>query len=820
MPGIPYTIQEIAQAGGARDLFQGEFSPDPIKYIAYDTRRISHGAETLFVALRTDNRDGHAFIPEALKLGVKNFLTEQAIEASGINYALCDDCLDSLQLWARHHRSRFDYPVIAITGSNGKTTVKEWLASLLDLQFQIAKSPMSYNSQLGVALSLLQLHPAADLAIIEAGISLPGEMAILQEMIHPTLGVFTHFGPAHREGFESESDKLQEKLQLFQEVETLLLGSWQQEVMAYAQQSGVSIRSVGKQKTDALKVLGESATDDGWEITLQAGKEKALCLIPLGGEAAKENALLAILVATQLGISLSEILSRLPLLQPVEMRSEMVTDNPDITIINDSYNSDPDSVRNAFGLLMQTRSQEKHQIILSDIPHLGEQQESIQQALLNEAMELVGESHVRTVGEVFASMDHAYRYRNTEELLAALQYEDFVDSTVLLKGARKYAFEQIIPRLTHKANATYLKINLNALARNFRFLKSQLPEGTMSMCMVKAFSYGSGSWEIAQALEREGASYLVVAYASEAITLRQNHIRLPIMVMNPDLSSIEDLIQFGIEPEVSNFLFLERYVRAARLAGLKSYPLHLKLETGMGRLGFVETDLDQLGEFLTQHPDIQVVSVMSHLAAADEASEDLFSHHQVQRFEQMYAYLRDTIGLFALRHILNTAGILRFPQYAMEMVRMGIGLYGINPAGEEDKLEEIGSLYSLISQIQTYPRGSSIGYGRSQYAERETRIATIPIGYADGIPRAVSNGKMYFLVRGKKAPIFGRVCMDMLMLDVTEIPSAQAGDEVVIFGHQGEQYLSVNDLAIAAETIAYEILVRISPRVRRVYVRE
>lgn len=820
MPGIPYTIQEIAQAGGARDLFQGEFSPNPIKYIAFDTRRISHGAETLFVALKTDNRDGHAFIPQALKLGVKNFLTEQPIAEADINFALCDDCLDSLQLWARYHRSRFDYPVIAITGSNGKTTVKEWLASLLDMQFQIAKSPMSYNSQLGVALSLLQLHPAADLAIIEAGISLPGEMAVLQEMIHPTLGVFTHFGPAHKEGFDSEAHKLQEKLLLFQEVETLLLGSRQKEVMEKVMEANIPIRTVGKTESDSLKVLNEKLIDKGWEINLQIGTREETCLIPLAGEAAKENALLAILVAVQLGISVDEIKSRLPHLQPVEMRTEMVTDNPDITIINDSYNSDPDSVRNAFGILMQTRSQEKHQIILSDIPHLGEQQDRIQKQLLQEAIALVGESRVHTVGEVFAGMDHVHRFRTTEELLQAIRYEDFLDSVVLLKGARAYAFEQIIPRLTHKPNATFLKINLDALTRNYRYLKSQVPEGTMSMCMVKAFAYGSGTWEIAQALEREGANYLVVAYSSEAIALRQNHIRLPIMVMNPDLSSIEDLIQFGIEPEVSNFVFLERYVRAARLAGLTSYPLHLKLETGMGRLGFSEKDLDQLCEYLLQHPDIQLVSVMSHLAAADEPGEDEFSHHQVHRFEQMYAYLRDKIGLVAFRHILNTAGILRFPQYAMEMVRMGIGLYGVNPGEGEHELEEIGSLHSLISQIQTYPPGTSIGYGRSQYAERETRIATIPIGYADGIPRAVSKGKASFLVRGKKAPIFGRVCMDMLMLDVTDIPSAQAGDEVVIFGQQGSQHLSVNDLASAAGTIPYEILVRISPRVRRVYVRE
>ncbi|RMG69867.1 MAG: bifunctional UDP-N-acetylmuramoyl-tripeptide:D-alanyl-D-alanine ligase/alanine racemase [Bacteroidetes bacterium] len=820
MLGTPYTIQEIAEATLARDLFQGLPERQSLRYIAYDTRRISHGRETVFVALRTANRDGHDFIPEAMARGVRSFIVDRPLAIPEIQYALVDDTLEALQIWALQHRQRFEYPVIGITGSNGKTTVKEWLATLLEADFQLVKSPMSYNSQLGVALSLLQMRPGADLALIEAGVSRQGEMAVLEEMIRPTLGIFTHLGPAHAEGFASEAEKLHEKAGLFARAGAVLARSAQAEVLAELKDLGIPLHTVGEHPGDQLQVRTLRTDPDSWYAEVQEPDRRWPFSFPARSRADRTNVLLAILAARHLGLSPEVIQSRLPLLYPVEMRSELITDNPEITLINDSYNCDPDSVRNALNLLRHTKVQARRIAILTDIPHQGVQQVEVQQQLLDEARAIADE--VITVGPVFAGMnDGADRsFETTEALLAAIRYEDFVDSTVLLKGARAFALERVLPRLQRKLNATHFAVNLRQLGENFRLLKAQLPPQTRTMGMVKALAYGSGTWEIAAELAQTGVDYLAVAFASEAIELREAGIELPIMVMNPDPSSLEALIQYDIEPEVSNLDLLRQYLRAIRLTDRTRYRIHLKIETGMGRLGFRYEALPELVAFIRQHPDLEIVSVLTHLAAADDPAEDAFSATQVQRFEAAYAYLQAELGLFAWRHVLNTAGILRFPAWAFEMVRMGIGLYGLAPVDTGLDLQEIGSLRSLITQIQTHPAGSGIGYGRAQVTTRKSRIATLPIGYADGIPRSVGEGKAHFLLRGQRVPTFGRICMDMLMLDVTDVPEAQAGDEVVLFGWQGETFLSVAELAEAAGTIPYEILVRISPRVRRVYVRD
>jgi Alr-MurF fusion protein len=823
--GLPYTLTEIAQAAWALDLFQGEYAPEPLHYVAFDSRAISHGPQTLFVALKTANRDGHDFIPDALAKGVRNFLTDRDLPYPEVNYAQCADTLEALQTWARYHRLRFSYPVLALTGSNGKTIIKEWLATLLEREFQLVKSPMSYNSQLGVALSLLQMHPQADLAIIEAGISQAGEMEVLAEMIQPTLGLLTHMGSAHAEGFASEKEKLAEKLQLFASVDRLLASSRQQAVQPALQALGRPLVRIGTQAADDWQLLDPQREESGWKVELKSREGKSFAAhIPLNSEADLENASLAFLAAVELGLAPETAAERLSLLYPVQMRTEIITDNPEVTLINDSYNSDVDAVRNALQLLADTSAQPHRSVILSDIPHLGERQEATQRQILAEAEALAGPERVYTVGPVFARLRPARAYPDTEALLQALRYEDFVQSTVLLKGARSFALERVIPLLSRRLNATYFRLDLDALVHNYRYLKARLPAETRTMCMVKAYGYGSGSWEIARVLEREGATYLAVAYASEGIELRQARIGLPIMVMNPDWSSLEALLRYDLEPQVSNLAFLEKFLRVARLSERRSHRIHLKLETGMGRLGFREADLPALIERLAQQPDVEVVSTLSHLSAADDPAEDAFSQQQAERFLRMVQQLQQALGIVPFRHLLNTAGLLRLPAFSFDMVRLGLGLYGINPVPELSEvsgaLQEMGSLHSTLTQVQTYPAGTSIGYGRSQYTKRTTRIATVPVGYADGIPRALSNGKASFLVRGQPAPIFGRVCMDMLMLDVTDIPEVQAGDEVVLFGQQGEAFLPVTELAKAAGTIPYEILVRISPRVRRVYVQE
>ena len=735
MLGLPYRIDQIAPLAHAADLFQGQMSPGALRYVAFDTRTISHGPETLFVALKTGNRDGHTFIEAAIEKGVSNFLVDRKLPYKDINYILAANPLGSLQLWAMHHRSRFSYPVIGITGSNGKTTVKEWLATLLEQQFQVVKSPMSYNSQLGVALSVLQMHPDADMALIEAGISRPGEMEVLRQIIQPTLGILTHMGNAHAEGFVSEDQKLQEKLLLFEEVETVLSTSLQPEVLRVLDAQHFSLQTIGRREQDTL-CISEMRTEQGWHIRWREPAGQGEYRLPLSGESDLENALIAILAARFLEVEPAAIAARLPLLYPIDMRTELITDNPQITLINDSYNSDVDSVRNAFRLLQSTSAQPHRHIILTDIPHQGAAQETVHRSLLAEAIQLAGAERVRTIGPVFLGLGHPLSYPTTEALIKDFRYGDFVNSTVLLKGARRFELEQLIPLFNQQLNATWLKVDLNALSHNFRTLKSLAPPGVKTMCMVKAFSYGSGSWEIARELEKEGATYLTVAYASEGVELRNANIQLPIMVMNADAASIPALLRFDIEPEVHSIDFLERYVRAARMAERSSYRIHLKLETGMGRLGFHEGELDTLIECIARYPDLQVVSVMSHLAAADDPAADDFSMQQIATFQRMYSRLQAALGLQAFCHILNTAGLIRFVQYAMDMVRLGIGLYGIDPTARALDLREIGSLHSRISQVRDYPAGSSISYGRSQFAKRESRIAVVPIGYADEIGRA------------------------------------------------------------------------------------
>ncbi|MFN0201457.1 MAG: alanine racemase [Bacteroidia bacterium] len=799
MLGIHYTLPEIAQMIEALDLFQGAEAQYPLQMLAFDTRNIMQGEETLFIALKTQYRDGHDFIEKAIEKGVKNFLVDRHLNFTGVNYILVENTLDSLQIWAMRHRQRFTYPVIGITGSNGKTIVKEWLTTLLEPNYQIVKSPMSYNSQLGVAISLLQMSEQSQLAIIEAGISKPQEMEILAEMIQPTIGIFTHIGNAHSENFTSLKEKINEKWKLFSTCDAIFCTDNKQlaSPVLQANQSFSTFADLPENLTTFFKKCPNLPT-----------------------KADKENAALASLVALHLGLDRDLLCERLPLLYPILMRVEMITDNPRITIINDSYNSDRDSVMNAFQVLKFTHSHATKKVILSDMQHQGKAQVKLQKEVLAIAEKLLGKENVYTIGEVFCTLRTENTYPSTQNFIQQFDNKAFQDCVLLIKGARNFELERLIPLFNPKLNASIFKINLNYLSQNLRYFKSLLPQHTKMMCMVKAFSYGSGTWEVAEVLQKESVDYLAVAYTSEAVELREKGIKLPIMVMNPEASNMLSLAKYNIQPEIYEFDLLEKYLRAARLAGLTTYPIHLKFDTGMGRLGFSEEDLPHLFQYLTQYPDIQVVSLMTHLAAADDESADAFTLQQLERFEKIWRTFAQTLGITPLRHALNSAGILRFPQYAWDMVRLGVGLYGINPTNlpePSQRLKEIGTLQTLISQIHSYPENTSVGYGRSQFTHRESRIATVPIGYADGILRCLGNGKTQFWLHGKPAPTFGRVCMDMLMLDVTDIPEAKIGDTVLIFGENNSDQQSVNAIAAAANTISYEILTRISPRVRRVY---
>lgn len=817
--GIPHTIQEIASAGAGIDLFQGIWPADPVRYLSFDSRTIAHGSQTLFLALKTANRDGHDFIEAAYQKGVRHFITEQPLPYRDVNYVLVDNTLEFVQRWAYQHRIRMEgIPVIALTGSNGKTTVKEWAATLMEEDFSIVKSPMSYNSQLGVAISLLQLRPGADIALIEAGISEQGEMASLAAMIQPEAGVLTHMGDAHQAGFNSEAHKLSEKLLLFQGANWVLTSDNQSSVTT--QHPDLPWKLAGAHSSSTVCISEVRETSAGWELTLPDG---SLLQTSLQGEANLENLILAAALAAEAGVSWETIARRAALLHPVEMRTEIISDHPRVTIISDSYNADAASVRNAFQLLLRQKNRSRHLIVLTDLPHQGDHQEEIQSQLLQEAIDLVGSDRVFPIGPVFQKIASIRSFRDVSELTSQMSPSDWDDSVVLLKGARSFALEDLIPWLQRKPNATFFRVDLDKLSHNFRELKSLIPGHTKIMAMVKAASYGSGTWEIAQHLSMEGADYLAVAYSSEGIELREAGIELPIMVMNPDPQTLASLVTYDLEPEISSFTLLDGYLRASRLESGRGMRIHLKLETGMARLGFSEEDLAELGEKLLHYPDLEVISVMSHLAAADDLNERAFSLKQIETFTRMADALSAETGIQPFRHILNTAGVLHFPEHTMDMVRFGIGLYGIDPTPErmaKGRLQEIGSLHAFISALHHYPPGTSIGYGRSQITDRETIVATVPIGYADGIFRSLGNGQASFLVRGQLSPTIGRVCMDMLMLDVTDIEGVMAGDEVVLFGEQDGNVLSVEHLATAAGTIPYEVLVRISPRVRRIYDQE
>ena len=801
----------------------GEWVPDwaPVQYLAWDTRKIHHPGSTIFIALQSGKRDGHDFIRQAFDKGVRRFWVSrpETVPAGAVGL-LVPDTLVALQELAGKVRAAHPGRFIGITGSNGKTMVKEWLKEMLEPHFKVGASPGSFNSQLGVALSILQLPRDSEINLVEAGISRPGEMDRLEAMVKPDWGIMTHFGDAHAEGFSDPGAKLQEKAKLFTGVERLFLSGDQAEVMEEMQGLDCSLVTI-----EVIEL--EEKDWGGVRVVLKENGESVSLEWSMPGQAARENILLAASVARALDLSWEDIQAGINRLHPVSMRMEMLTDNPEVTIINDAYNADRASVLNALTELTNSDFQQGHIMVLSDLEHLGGMQEQVQAGILDQAGSVLGLENIYLVGPQFFALTRegyagVHAYASVADLIADFDYERFRNRTVLLKGARRYEPERLIPYLSRRASATHFKINLDHLRHNYAQFRARLGPDVKMMAMVKAFAYGSGDWEVAQALATEGIDYLAVAYTSAGIALRTHGVSTPIMVMNADPEHIPQLFRFDLEPVVYGFPFLKRYLEAGRKAGEEELPMHIKVDTGMSRLGFLPEEVGILAELLGQEPRVRLLSVMSHLAMADEKGGDAYSHGQAEKFLAFSEGLETALGQQPMKHLVNTAGIMRFPEYHFDMVRLGLGLYGTSPMEEETgmDLQEVGSLHSVVTQVHTYPAGQSIGYGGSSVTERESRIATVAIGYADGIRRSLSNGKMSFLVRGKRAPTIGRVCMDMLMLDVTHIPEVALGDEVVLLGAQGQDYISVREMAEAAETIAYEILVNIGQRVRRVYLRE
>jgi len=799
-----------------------------VQELLTDSRKLTSPEHSLFFAIVTSRNDGHLYITELYQKGVRCFCVSKLPKEpmQDACFIKVDDTLKALQQLAESHRNRFNYPVIGITGSNGKTIVKEWLWQLLSPEKTIVRSPKSFNSQIGVPLSVWQMKDLHNLAIFEAGISQPGEMDRLESIIKPSIGILTNIGHAHDQFFISPEQKTTEKLKLFTNSDLLIFCSDKPIISECIVKSGINEKKLfswGKTGKPCLRI--ENIFIDKASSAISGNYQgRALKIsIPFTDEASIENAIHCWAVMLALGYGPDVTASRMKKLTRVAMRLEMKEGINGCSIIDDAYSSDPDSLAIALDFMVQQKQYDKRTVILSDMLQANADEELLYKTiagLLNDkgVSKLIGIGPAIERCSRFFGMEKSF-YTSTEAFLAAFSPGFFRNESILLKGARIFEFERINQLLQQKSHETVLEVNLNALVHNLNYYRSLLKPGTKLMAMVKAFSYGSGSFEIANALQFHRADYLAVAYADEGVELRKAGISLPIMVMNPEESGMEAILQYNLEPEIYNFRtlqMLEKALKSYKTQSDSQIPIHLKIDTGMRRLGFENSDLINLCERIKMSPQISVQSVFSHLVGSDNPELDSFTRQQIGLFTEMSKKIEKALGYSFIRHILNSAGISRFPEAQFDMVRLGISLYGISTDQEEQKmLETVTSLKTSISQIKIIEPGESVGYNRAWKATITTKIATIPIGYADGLSRQLSNSRGKMLVNGQLAPVAGNICMDMTMLDITGI-EAKEGDEVIVFGEE----LSISNLAEGMNTIPYEILTSISRRVKRIYFQE
>ena len=826
-----YTIRQIATITGGQLLAPRE-GEDPVEHLLLDSRQVIFPETSLFIALKGRRHDGHDYLQELQQVGVRNFIISQAPREPNpeANFVLVPDTQEAFHRLATFHRRQFNLPVIAITGSNGKTIVKEWLFQLLQEDYHIVRSPKSFNSQTGVPLSVLQINPEHTLGIFEAGISKMGEMERLEPILHPNIGIFTNIGPAHSEGFPDLETKLREKLQLFANADTVIYCADNPLIAA-------EMQSLGRPRYFTWSAAGHPADlqitavhTEGHQTRIEAGPQHIA--IPFTDAASVENAIHCWALMCLLGCDHDAIARRMSRLEPVAMRLELKEGINGCILINDSYNSDLASLNIALDFLQQQSKAPRRTLILSDILQSGQSPRQLYGAVARLLLEkrinrLIGIGRAVTTLENMLPDDFDARfYDSTPAFLEDFHRLVFRDETILLKGARRFEFERIANRLAIKFHKTNLEVNLGAMLHNLRIYQGHLRPGTKLMVMVKAEAYGSGSAEVAKLLEFQHVDYLGVAYADEGVELRKAGIQLPIMVMNPEEATFEALLRYRLEPEIYSLNMLQNFLSffpdlptaAEATVPPPRISIHLKFETGMHRLGFEAADLPGVIELLaTRKPYVTVKSVFSHLAGSESPAHDDYTKAQVERFIRISDQLSQGLGYRPMRHILNSGAIIRFPEYQMEMVRLGIGLYGIDSTGlVQHRLQTVNTLKATISQIKTLEPGDTVGYGRRGLASRPSRIATVSLGYADGLLRRAGNGRFSLLIRGKRAPIFGTICMDMTMVDVTDIPEAREGDTVVIFGKD----LPVQELAACLDTMPYEIFTGISDRVKRIYIQE
>ena len=822
---MKYTIEKITTLIGARRIGHNDAN---IGWILTDSRSLCFPEETLFFAIRTQRNDGHNYIPELYRRGVRNFVVEQVPSGAGnelaeANFLKVTSTLAALQRLAERHRDEFDIPVVGITGSNGKTMVKEWLYQLLSPQMVVTRSPKSYNSQIGVPLSVWLLEKNTDIALFEAGISQTGEMQALRDIIQPSIGILTSIGQAHQENFRTMDEKCQEKLLLFHDAKTVIYNSDDEIVSRSMRRSGFGGKKIAWSKEDPQATIYIKEVETKDNITRVAyvfnQTTEGTYQLPFIDEASVECSLACAATALHLGIDPETLDIRMSQLEPVAMRLEVKEGQHGCTLINDSYNSDLSSLDIALDFMSRRpdHNGRKRTLILSDIQQSGQKPDKLY-SIVSELAEKRGVDKFIGIGSVIAehkdriSITEKHFFADVPTFISSETFHALSDEVILLKGARQFGFDHITELLEQKVHETILEVNLNAVVANLNHYRSFMRPETKIICMVKADAYGAGAVEVAKTLQDHRVDYLAVAVADEGVTLRKNGITSNIIIMNPEMTAFKTMFDYDLEPEVYSFRIMDALIKAAEKEGITSFPVHIKLDTGMHRLGFdPEHDIDEVIERLHHQNAIIPRSVFSHFVGSDSNDFDRFSAHQFELFDKASTKLQEAFDHKILRHICNSAGIEHFPERQLDACRLGLGLYGID-SRDNHILNTVSTLKTTILQLRHVPKEETVGYSRKGILTRDSVIAAIPIGYADGLNRHLGRGHAYCLVGGKKAPYVGNICMDVAMIDVTDI-DCKEGDTVEIFG----EHLPVTVLSDILDTIPYEVLTGISNRVKKVY---
>lgn len=813
------TIKHIAKSIAARFIIVEEA---PIAYLLIDSRRLVFPETTLFFSLKTAHQNGHDFVADLVQRGVKNFVVENDFDTSRFptcNFIFVDNVYTALQKIAQLHRALYNYPVIGITGSNGKTIVKEWLAQLLANKYHIIKSPRSYNSQIGVPLSVWGMNETHNLAIFEAGISTKGEMQILKDIIAPTIGIFTNIGMAHQEGFKDEQEKLNEKWLFFKEANTV--------IVPYSILGKVTLRkdqnyiSWGHDVKASLSIQSETKNKTGVVVEAIYNYETKNLEVPFTDKASIENAITCWATLLHLGIEDQIIQSEILQLKHLEMRMQIKKGIQQCYLLNDSYSNDLSSMSLALEYAKQQAGLQPITLIVSDFAHATEEQYKIATNLFKaypvKKVITIGPEwglYLKKNKEALSKNIQFQIYQSTSHFLTSIDTTTFKEEFILLKGARVYEFEKINAVLQFQVHETQLEVNLSALVHNYKVVKNKIRPNVKVMAMVKAFGYGSGSTEIARILQFHHIDYLAVAYADEGVELRKAGIHIPIMVMNIDKAAFEVLIQYHLEPEIFSLELLAQFAAFVKTQAIPHFPVHIKLNTGMNRLGFDADDISKLAAILKIENCLKVQSIFSHLSASGSDKFKSFTEEQLSKFNKWSIEIEAALGYSTIKHISNSGAILNHEKYHLDMVRLGIGMFGIPKA--ETIFENVLQMQTTIAQIRTIAKNETVGYNRSGLVEKETVVATVRLGYADGYSRKFGNRKGSMWLAGHRASIIGDICMDMTMIDVTGIPQVKVGDQVEVFGPN----LPIEELAVWAETIPYEILTSIGQRVKRVYIQD